>query len=229
MSKSNIELYFKIKKQRENIIAPVDTMGCHAVPENLDEDTRRWQLLVKLLLSAQTKDEITHATLEKLNKELIVGNKDNTKDINQLTIKNIRECKIEHLNDLIKKVGFHNRKAKYIKAIADIGRLPSDYDGIMKLPGVGPKMTLLYFQFAYNKVLGISVDLHVHRISNRLKIINTKSELQSRKELEKVIPKEEWGFYNKVMVGFGQVICKSNPECSKCIIKDECPSSKYKF
>jgi endonuclease-3 len=79
------------------------------------------------------------------------------------------------LNSWISKVGFHNKKAEYIKKTTEIiknkhkGKVPEKFEDIIDLPGVGPKMAHLLLQIAFGRTEGISVDTHVHRISNRLK------------------------------------------------------------
>jgi len=79
------------------------------------------------------------------------------------------------LNEWIKKVGFHNKKAVYIKEATKIiseeygGIVPNDYKKLLALPGVGPKMAHLVLQCVYGQIEGVSVDTHVHRISNRLR------------------------------------------------------------
>ncbi|KAJ6217255.1 hypothetical protein RDWZM_008412 [Blomia tropicalis] len=81
-----------------------------------------------------------------------------------------------------------------------------------------------------NIVTGIAVDTHVHRITNRLKWIKTKTPEQSQTELEKRIPHDLWHNFNSLMVGFGQSICKPvKPNCSNCLNKSICPSSNSKL
>ena len=114
------------------------------------------------MLSAQTKDEVTHATTQ-----YMVEN-------HNLSVKTILKTPEATLNKWISKVGFHNRKAMHIKKTTQIladehkGKVPSDYDQLIALPGVGPKMAHLVLQCAFNDVQGVSVDTHVHRISGRL-------------------------------------------------------------
>jgi len=81
---------------------------------------------------------------------------------------------------------------------------------------------------AFGKVEGIGVDIHVHRICNRLGWTNTanKSPEHTRYELEAWLPKSYWSKINKVFVGFGQVICtNNNPRCFDCLVNDKCPSA----
>ena len=95
--------------------------------------------------------------------------------------------------------------------------MPEDLESILKLPGVGKKMAYLYLANACNKNEGIGVDTHVHRISNRIGLVSTKTPEETRKELESKIPQKEWQSINKVLVGFGQTICLPlRPKCKEC-------------
>ncbi len=97
-----------------------------------------------------------------------------------LSLDMISNTSESQLNSLISSVGFHNKKSKYIKSAADLiltkhkGVVPSSYEEIIELPGVGPKMAHLLLQISFGEVQGISVDTHVHRISNRLKWVGKK-------------------------------------------------------
>jgi endonuclease-3 len=92
-----------------------------------------------------------------------------------VSIKKVSETDEKEIREWIKRVGFSNKKAKYIKNATDMiinqydGKVPSDYSKVLSLPGVGPKMANLLLQISFDKVEGISVDTHMHRISNRLK------------------------------------------------------------
>lgn len=115
------------------------------------------------MLSAQTKDEVTHTTLRYLVEE------------KNLSIATILKTNEEDLNEWISKVGFHNKKAVYIKKTTQQihdkhkGIVPDNHKDLIALPGVGNKMAFLLLQDAFGKNEGIGVDTHVHRIANRLK------------------------------------------------------------
>ena len=114
------------------------------------------------MLSAQTKDEVTSATMKTLVEK-------------KLSIDMVAKINEKELNELIAAVGFHNKKARYIKEATRIivekhkGIVPSNMEDLIALPGVGSKMANLLLQICFDKVEGISVDTHVHRIANRLK------------------------------------------------------------
>ncbi|XP_072335913.1 endonuclease III-like protein 1 [Scyliorhinus torazame] len=127
-------------------------------------------------------------------------------------------------------------KVKYIKQTTVIlkeqynGDIPSSISELLKLPGVGPKMSHLIMKIAWNNVsASVSVDTHVHRIVNRLKWVRkeTKNPEESRQALEEWMPRELWSRTNWLLVGFGQQTCLPvNPRCAGCLNRDICPSAK---
>lgn len=225
---ASLDMYFQIKKQRETIVAPVDTMGCGAVPTCLTDEERMFHILTSLLLSSQTKDEVTHEAMTNLRRLLTSNAPDGR---NGLTVENVVQASVEHINKCISRVGFHNRKAANLKSIADIlakKGLPTKMEDLLGLPGIGNKMAILYMSHAQGKVVGISVDTHVHRVSNRIGLANTKDPDKTRRALEGVVPRSEWKAVNNVLVGFGQTICTAKaPLCKQCCVRDRCPSSLF--
>lgn len=175
----------------------------------------RFQALVKILLSSRTRDEITIEATKRLFSTL--------KTPRQLL--NLSTIKIENL---IKPVAFYKTKAKNLKKIAKIlinqyhSRTPLQFEELIKLPGVGRK-TANVLLATYDKKQVIAVDVHVHRISNRIGLVKTKTPKQTEKELKKIIPKKYWNKINKAFVAYGQTICKpKKPRCEECKIKDIC-------
>jgi len=213
-----------IVRMRSQIPAAVDTMGCEkCFDTDVDEKVGRFQVLVSLMLSSQTKDQITYATMGELKKR-------------GLSVQFVNDIEIEELQELLKPVGFYRRKAEYLKKTATIlleqyaGDIPRTFKGLTELPGVGPKMAHLTMKVAWNEVTGIAVDTHVHRICNRLKWVKTKTPEQTRVELEKRLPREHWNDINHLLVGFGQSICLPvKPKCSECLNCNICPSSTFSF
>lgn len=216
-----------IRRVRHKFPAPVDTMGCAEAPENDDEDgTKRFQVLTSLMLSSQTKDQITWAAVQKLKERGICN------------VDGILATDEQDIEDLIKPVGFFRRKAIYLKKAAQIlkdkyeGDIPRTIKDLCELPGVGPKMAHLCMNEAWNQVTGIGVDVHVHRISGRLHWVpktGIKTPEDTRKALEKWLPREHWREINKLLVGFGQTICTPlRPKCDECYNNVICPSAKLK-
>ena len=113
------------------------------------------------MLSSQTKDTVNMATMKKLRDH-------------GCTVQKILQTPDERLDELIHAVGFHNTKTKHIKQATQMisdnnaGKIPDTMDGLLALPGVGPKMALIILRVVFGKVEGISVDTHVHRIANQL-------------------------------------------------------------
>lgn len=128
-----------------------------------------------------------------------------------------------HLDHLIGKVGFHNTKTKHIKMVAEIlskqydNDIPDTIEGLVSLPGVGPKMAYLAMSAAWKKDLGIGVDVHVHRITNLWGWHVTKTPEQTREWLEGWLPHEKWHQINKMLVGLGQTVCLPvGRRCGEC-------------
>uniref|UniRef100_H2ZQ65 Endonuclease III homolog n=1 Tax=Ciona savignyi TaxID=51511 RepID=H2ZQ65_CIOSA len=216
------EVLGNIRTMRKSLNAPVDVMGCErCTRDNFTKREKRFHILVSLMLSSQTKDHVTYAAMSRL---IEYG----------LTIENMIEISEEKLGELIYPVGFWKKKVKFLKqAFLMIreefdGDIPTSVESLVKLPGVGPKMAYLTMNCAWNKVVGIGVDVHVHRISNRLGWVKkAKDPEQTRKQLEDWLPKELWKEVNWLLVGFGQQIClPTTPKCSECLNNKVCPSAK---
>ncbi|KAG8952866.1 DNA N-glycosylase and apurinic/apyrimidinic (AP) lyase, partial [Tulasnella sp. 408] len=190
------ETYDLIKEMREKISAPVDTMGCaSAMKDEVNEQSRRFGTLIALMLSSQTKDEVTTDAMQKLRAK-----------IGELTVENVLNTDDAVIQDCICKVGFWRRKTGYIRQTAQKLKdefdsdVPQTVDELCSLPGVGPKMAYLTLQAC------IGVDVHVHRITNRLgwhKPPTTTPE-QTRLNLQSWLPKELHREINPLLVGFGQ-------------------------
>lgn len=216
-----MDLYNKIKEQRSTFEAPVDTLGCACVGEGLGGDNKKYQVLVALLLSSQTKDEITHAAVRQLNAKLGL-----------LTPQNVLAAPEDLVHDAIRAVGYHNKKLKYLINLSrrvDAAGMPTTLAECLKLPGVGRKMAYLYLQHACGSSEGIGVDTHVFRISKRIGLSSGASVEKVRADLESIFEPSEWEELNRVLVGFGQSVCNAvKPKCHGCSVKDECPSSILK-
>ncbi|XP_035515668.1 endonuclease III-like protein 1 [Morone saxatilis] len=211
-----------IREMRRNRDAPVDKMGAEKCYETeAPAQVRRFQVLVSLMLSSQTKDQVTAAAMQKLR-------------AHGCTVENILATDDETLGKLIYPVGFWRTKVKYLKLTSAMlqkefgGDIPDSVEGLVRLPGVGPKMAHLAMDIAWDQVSGIGVDTHVHRISNRLGWLKkpAKNPEETRKALEEWLPRELWSEINWLLVGFGQQVCLPvNPLCSVCLNQHSCPSA----
>ncbi|XP_049869533.1 endonuclease III-like protein 1 [Pectinophora gossypiella] len=216
------EFLVNLRNMRANYDAPVDSMGCHmSMDHGAKPEVIRYQSLISLMLSSQTKDQVTFAAMERLRAR-------------GLTVDNILKMSDEELGQLIYPVGFWKTKVKYIKKTTQTlkeqynGDIPDSVDKLCKLTGVGPKMAHICMKVAWNKVTGIGVDTHVHRISNRIGWVKkpTSTPEDTRKALETWLPFDLWSEVNLLMVGFGQTICLPiGPMCHECLNNDICPSS----
>ena len=180
-----------------------------------------YQLLIMTLLSARAKD----ATLIPVALNLFKTNS---------TPQEMLKLNQEQLKNKIKKIGFHNTKAKHILQLSEIliskynGIVPNNLEQLISLPGIGRKTANCILSYVFN-IPAIAVDIHVHRITNktRLNWINTKNEKQSEQELMKIVPKERWSEVNSLIVDHGQRICAPlKPKCQYCQITKFCTYSK---
>eukprot|EP00808_Paulinella_micropora_P015853 g81533.t1 len=224
------EVWSAIERMRSARDAPVDTMGCAELGDRESTPADfRFQVLVGLMLSAQTKDEVTAAAVGRL-KQFYASEQGGGEG---LTAKSVARTEENQLMTLIYPVSFHKRKAHYLQKTAQIlqdtlaGDIPPDVKGLCSLPGVGPKMAFLAMQTAWCENVGIGVDVHVHRISNRLGWAGkngTKQPEQTRERLEAWLPKDKWNAINGLLVGFGQQRCSArSPACSDCLALPYCP------
>uniref|UniRef100_A0A1B0BLX9 Endonuclease III homolog n=1 Tax=Glossina palpalis gambiensis TaxID=67801 RepID=A0A1B0BLX9_9MUSC len=216
------EILENIRLMRSKDNAPVDTMGCHkCADENADEKTQRFHKLVALMLSSQTKDETTYHAMLRLKEQTLIPE----------TIVNM---KLNTLENMLHPVSFYKNKAKYLQQTSKIlvenygSDIPNNIKDLVALPGVGPKMAHICMSTAWQQVTGIGVDVHVHRICNRLNWVPkaTKEPEQTRLALEAWLPQQLWGEVNHLLVGFGQTVCTpAKPKCENCLNNNICPSA----
>lgn len=174
-----------------------------------------FRVLISTVLSLRTKDETTAAASGRL-----FSLADTPEAMLALDEKDIAEA--------IYPVGFYKTKAKNILGICRelIGRrgsrVPDDLDELLKLRGVGRKTANLVLTLGYGKP-GICVDTHVHRISNRLGYIETRTPYDTEMELRRKLPAKHWIDYNSLLVAFGQHLCRPiSPKCSICPVETYC-------
>ncbi|KAF8443449.1 DNA glycosylase, partial [Terfezia claveryi] len=218
------EMYSLVRSIRSRVPAPVDTMGCERLAQptggRITPAISRFQTLVSLLLSSQTKDTVTAVAMRKMQTLLPGG----------LTIPSILATEPQSLDGLITPVGFHNKKTQYLLQIAQICKekynsdIPRSIEELCSLPGIGPKMAHLCMSAAWNETQGIGVDVHVHRITNMWKWTGkkgTETPEQTRLALESWLPKDRWREINHLLVGFGQSVCLSRaPKCGECSLAE---------
>ncbi len=174
-----------------------------------------FKILISCLLSLRTQDKNT----EKASARLYAV-ADTPKDIVQLSIK--------RLEKLIFSSGHYKKKARTLQYVSKElidrfdSKVPNTREKLMSIKGIGPKTANIVLAFAFGKNV-IPVDVHVHRIPNRLGWVKTKTPEQTEAELERVLPKKHWREFNAIFVQFGQTICQPiSPWCSKCPISEYC-------
>ncbi|KAF1965179.1 DNA glycosylase [Bimuria novae-zelandiae CBS 107.79] len=218
-------IYALTREMRNENVAPVDTMGCESLADRAATPRdQRFQTLVSLMLSSQTKDTVTAVAIRGMQERMPGG----------FNLESVLALEPPALNAFINKVGFHNLKTKYIKQAAEILRdkwdsdIPDTIEGLTSLPGVGPKMAYLCMSAAWGRDEGIGVDVHVHRITNLWGWHKTTKPEETRAALESWLPKEKWHDINNLLVGFGQTICLPvGRRCGDCKLAERglCPSA----
>jgi len=180
---------------------------------------KKWKspflVLISCLLSLRTKDETTLPASQRLF-QLATSPRE------------MLRLKVEQIEKVIYPVGFYKTKARRILGICqDLlerfhGRVPDQLDQLLTLHGVGRKTANLVLTEGFGK-LGVCVDTHVHRISNRLGYVRTKTPEETEWALRKKLPQEYWIEYNALLVVWGQNVCKPlSPFCSRCAVRRYC-------
>lgn len=192
-----------------------------ALRELHEAETGPFSILIGTILSARTKDEATTKAVK-----VLFAKYKNAKEL--------ANAKVKDVEKIIKSIGFYHVKSKRIIEVAMIihtkykGKVPDNLDTLVELPGVGRKTANCVLVYAFEKP-AIPVDIHVHRISNRLGLVKTKNPEDTEQELIKKIPKKYWIDINDTFVMYGQNICKPvSPMCDVCKIKKSCKLYKTK-
>jgi len=174
-----------------------------------------FKVLVATILSARTRDETTAEVSARLFSKV-----DRPADL--------RRFNQRQMEKLILPIGFYRTKAKHLRQLPDAldklfgGKIPDGIDDLCKLPGVGRKTANLVRSVAFDKP-AICVDVHVHRISNRLGLLRTKTPLETEMRLRKALPLRYWKTWNRYLVSYGQRICTpTRPHCGDCPLHARC-------
>lgn len=177
-----------------------------------------FELLVAVILSAQCTDKRVNEVTK-----ILFPTADTPEKILQLGQ--------AQLEEIIKPCGFFRMKAKHIIETAQIlierhgGEVPSDFDELIKLPGVGRKTANVVTSVAF-KTPAIAVDTHVFRLANRMKLAEGKTPLEVELGLQKIIPRSKWSDAHHWLIWHGREICAARkPKCSICPLSKVCPSA----
>ena len=183
-----------------------------------EQETSRsaFRLLVACVISLRTKDEVTAEASRRLFE--IAATPDR-----------LAALDVKHIAQAIYPAGFYNTKAGQLREIGMIirdrydGEVPADEEKLLAMPGVGRKTANLVLGLGFG-IPAICVDTHVHRISNRLGMVATKTPEQTERALNLVLPQDLWIPINDLLVTFGQNCCHpTSPKCSGCPVADMCP------
>lgn len=184
----------------------------------LTKESRRrdpFRVLISCILSLRTKDAVTAEASARLFAKAS-------------TPRGILKLRTKTIEQLIYPVAFYRVKSKNIKKVCKLllekynGRVPDTIDELLTLPNVGRKTANITVTLGFNK-LGVAVDTHVHRISNRFGLVKTKTPDETEFALRKLLSKKYWIEYNDLLVTWGQNICAPiSPWCSRCALRETC-------
>ncbi len=177
-----------------------------------------FELLVAVVLSAQSTDvQVNRVTAELFQK--------------YKTPEDFAALNLSKLEELIKGVGLNKSKAKNIRAMAEKlikeynGQVPADFNELLKLPGVGRKTANVMLAVGFNQP-GLGVDTHVHRVANRLGLVDSKNADKTEKELKAIIPQNLWSKSHNLFIWHGRRVCKARkPLCQECVLEELCPKN----
>lgn len=174
-----------------------------------------WQLLVAIMLSAQSTDKQVEEVLPRLFERF-------------QTAEQMAEAPLEEIEAAVRSIGLYKNKARNIKKccgqIAEEwgNEVPKSLEGLLKLAGVGRKTATLFLADAYG-IPGVTVDTHVFRISKRLGWAAGKNPAEVEKELQKALPEEHWNRINFQLIYHGRAVCTARKaKCGECALEAWC-------
>lgn len=207
------------KKIKEKQIEILGQIYAGAKPELIYRNP--FELLIAVILSAQCTDKRVNITTARLFAKAPDA-------------QSIVDMGVDALEQEIRDCGLFRSKAKNIMATCRTlveefdGKVPEDFDTLLKLPGVGRKTANVVSSVAFNRP-AIAVDTHVFRISNRLKLATGETPMEVEQGLMKAIPKEKWSDAHHWLIWHGRKICKARkPLCLECPLAAVCPSNEMK-
>ena len=208
----------RVERVLQTIARAIDGLELPAiekVSEAQQEDP--FQILIATLLSARTKDATTLAASTRLFRRA-------------RTPRTVAALSLEEIETLIYPVSFYRNKARHVKAAckrlisAYGGRVPSSLEEMVTLPGVGRKTATLVMILAFQSTQHVCVDIHVHRISNRLGWVKTTTPEATEQALYGATDARWWASINLYLVTWGQNTCRPvYPRCGDCAIVADCP------
>ena len=199
----------------------IDNMDLPAV-EKISEESQEdpFEVLIATMLSAQTRDTVTAAASERLFRAAT-------------TPRTMAKLSVKKIERLIYPVSFYRHKAKHVKETCRLlverhhGRVPGTMEELLALPGVGRKTANLVLILSFKSLKNICVDTHVHRISNRLGWVHTRTPEETEQALYKATDRRWWPYINLYLVTWGQNVCRPvYPRCGECVIRPDCATGR---
>jgi endonuclease-3 len=210
MLKKVPEVIERLRKATQGMVEPMSI----SVVQKYGRDP--FLVLTSCLLSSRTKDTVTLPASMRLFSLA-------------LTPQKMGALSLHELEKAIYPVGFYRHKAVHIKKLCLLliseygGMVPADFTALTSLPGVGPKTANMVRGVGFG-ISALCVDVHVHRICNRLGLVVTKTPQETEKALKLIVPSEYWIEWNRLLVMWGQNICAPiSPYCSRCVLQEVCP------
>jgi endonuclease III len=208
----------RVERVMRGLARAIDGLEEPAV-EKISEDQEgdAFQVLIATMLSAQTRDAVTHQASTRLFRVA-------------RTPRTMARLPVETIEKLIYPVSFYRNKARHVKAACEqlvsryAGRVPDTMEELLTLPGVGRKTANLVLILSHSSKDNICVDTHVHRIANRLGWVQTKTPEQTEHALYRGTEKRWWPLINLYLVTWGQNVCRPvYPLCGECALRTACP------
>lgn len=203
-------------KERSQIIfqtlkkeyGPIESPLAHKTPE---------QLAIAVILSAQCTDRQVNEVTPHLFKEYP-------------TMKDLSLAKQKDVEEIIFSTGFYHNKAKHIIALAKEtcelydGKIPDDFEALLKLPGIGRKSANVIMNLSFGKAPGIVVDTHVKRITYRMGFTDNRDPVKIERDLMAVWPKSTWIDFSTYLIFLGRSYCSARKKnCKNCFVSNHCP------
>jgi endonuclease-3 len=215
MPKPSSSTVHAVMRALARAIDNLDLPAVEKIAENSQEDP--FEVLIATMLSAQTRDAVTAAASARLFARARTAR----------TLAKLSEKQIE---TLIYPVSFYRHKAKHVRATCRLlvdrfkGRVPATMEELLMLPGVGRKTANLVLILSFKSLKNICVDTHVHRISNRLGWVETRTPDETEQALYTRTRERWWPYINLYLVTWGQNVCRPiYPRCGACVIREYCP------
>jgi endonuclease III len=191
-----------------------DLPAVEKIAEESQEDP--FEVLISTMLSAQTRDPVTAAAAARL---FAVAR----------TPRTMANLPVGEIQRLIYPVSFYRHKARHVRDTCRLivetfgARVPGTMDELLSLPGVGRKTANLVLILSFKSLKNICVDTHVHRISNRLGWVRTRTPEETEQALYRATPARWWPYINLYLVTWGQNVCRPvYPRCGDCVIRTLC-------